>query len=485
MPTVKTEYRTSETTGWLTFRAFATVGCLTGVAAVVGWSTWAGVSEIFLAAASSGMLLIVMWGRPRLAFVVWMLSLTMMPVWVSLHLVATVPAHCIVALLAVAANINRRALKMTRFDAYFSLFVGVTFAAVLLADSTWASWSAIVFRWAVTYLAARVLLSSTGTSFAVDVIAVVFGLVGALAVLELFLVWHPFTGWNTGTLEFTIWHPIQVRNGGDRSEWAFGHSIALGGSLALSIPFIVRSSYGSLARVALLIAVVAGIATTGSRGAVIAAALTAIICLAYSTNSRVWRTSAIVLCIPALALVANFLAPIFQDWARGGSGEEQVSFDYRNYLYSTYVPRFEWFGRSPLYDISGGKLSIDSEIVNLGLAFGWIVLVGAMIPLTISTYRIINGRATTAEISIVGQIPLFITVGFITQYESLIFLIVGIGVQMILVREGTNHSDVFPAGSNSSPRGSRASSIPILDRFATKAPTVSRSSLTQISPYRK
>jgi hypothetical protein len=299
-------------------------------------------------------------------------------------------------------------------------------------------WAQQPIRWGIPFLAARVLVSATGIRFATDVIALLFAIVGGLAVLELLMVWHPFVNWNIETPEFAIWHSIQTRGGMDRSEWAFGHSIALGGSLALSIPFIARSTFNSLLKAAMLISVSAGIVATASRGALIAAGLSAAICLLYVAKNRFVRTASIALTLLGAFLMTPAYAPFLQSWARGATDEEQHSADYRNTLYSTYLPNIEWFGRSPIHTRIN---SIDSAIVRLGLEFGWIVLVILLLPLALSIVRVVAGRASTAEIALVGQIPLFATVALITQYESIVFVVVGIAVQTIIAERTSTVRD--------------------------------------------
>jgi hypothetical protein len=365
-----------------------------------------------------------------------MLSLVMVPVWMSIDYIATVPAHCVIAVLVTAANIGRTNFRFTKYDGYFALFLLLSFAAVLVGGSSWAFCAQIVLRWGIPFLAARVLVSATGTRFAVNAIALIFGLVGGLAVLELVAAWHPFVGWNSGNLEYQIWHVIQMRNGGDRSEWAFGHSIALGGSLVLSIPFVLRSSYSRVGKVALLIAVGSGIAVTASRGAFIATVVTVLICCLYITRQRVARLAGLLITVPALLVASSFLASTAESLARGSSKEERGSAAYRDYLYINYLPRIEWFGGAAGFDITRKNMSIDSELIYLGLAFGWILLLAALFPLLLSLIRVLSGRATTAEIALVGQVPLLITVALITQYESIFFLAVGIAVQMIITDEG-------------------------------------------------
>ena len=388
-----------------------------------------------LAAVCGGLLFVAFLGRPRLALTVWMLSLVMVPIWIGVDFFATVPAHCIVALIAVAATLSREPSRFVKFDAYITLLLAVSLAAVLLGDASPGLWIQMVVRWGVPYLAARVLISATGIRFAINLIAVLFGLVGALAALEFFLVWHPFVEWNNGSSEYAIWHIIQIRDGGDRSEWAFGHSIALGGSLALSIPFVVHSSYNWLTKIALAVAIGGGITVTASRSALAAAVLTAGICFVYVAKTRITRIAAFALSSIGVLMTTTFFGSQLQTWARATSDEERWSFDHRFFLYSTYLPKIELFERSSASSIGRhGASSIDSTIVRIGLEFGWIVLILALMPLVLCTVRVVIGRGSIAEIAIVGQIPLILTVALITQYESLIFFVAGVAVQMIIER---------------------------------------------------
>ena len=406
-------------------------GLLQGVAlgvicALVSSSVYTDTVMVVLTAACGLLLYVAMWGRPRFSFVVWLLSMATVPIWINVELTVTVPLHCIVALMAITANISRVELAITKYDMYFAAFLAVALAAVLLGGPSVTPWTLILVRWGIPYFAVRVLVSATGTRFAVNAIAAVLGSVGWLAVLELMLAWHPFVGWDLGGLEYETWHVIQVRHGGDRSEWAFGHSLALGGALAISIPFVARSSFSVLLRIVLLAGAGGGILATGSRGALVAAAFTAAICVLYLAKRTIVRVAAFALVLPAVMFVAPRVLPILETWARGTSDEEQGSFAHRGLLYSSYLPRIEWFGTS------AENLSIDSQVMYIGLGFGWVVLVLAVIPVAISSIRLVSGRASTAEIAIVGQIPLFATVALITQYESIVFLVAGIAVQMVI-----------------------------------------------------
>lgn len=410
-------------------------------------------------AAAGGLVFVACRHQPRRALVLWMLSMTMIPIWVSAHLLANIPLYCVVAIMAVASVMTNTQSRFTFtvFDAYFSAVIAVSFLAVLFGGSNAAVWVQQPVRWGIPFLAARILVSATGTRFAVNAFAVIFAIVGGLAVVEFLFVWHPFVNWNTGTPEYALWHSIQTRGGSDRSTWAFGHSIALGGSLAFSIPFIARSTFTQNSKAVMFMLVGAGILTTASRGALVAAVLSAGICVVYLTQNRFIRTLNLVATLIVVYLMTSVFASFLESWVRGTDDEQQQSVDYRNSLYSTALPGVELFGRSPFHT---RIISVDSAVVRLGLEFGWIFLIMILFPLILTTYRVVAGHATTAEIAIVGQIPLFAAVALITQYESIVFVVAGIAVQMIIEERTTAEAGcVSAAGPIPGPANNRRWSL--------------------------
>lgn len=393
-----------------------------------------GTTTLLLAATFGAVLLTALWARPRIALTVWLISFVSLPVWIGVDFVTAIDAQCIIGIVAIIATFNRAPITFNKFDAYVALVVGLAFLAVLFGDSPVDLWRQILVRWVVPYAAARVLVSATGARFAVNVLAVVLGIAGAVAILELALTWHPYVNWDNGTADFLAWHSIQARNGIDRSEGAFGHSIALGGALAISIPFIARSSHTRIVKLILSACVIGGILSTQSRGALIAAAVSGTLCLLYIPKSQISRI--FFMAASALAVIAAsiYIGPLLEQWLRGESNEAQSSFDYRGQLYSNLLQGIAWIGKSPVYLTGGsrGFQSTDSAFLAIGLRFGWIVLAALIIPLLIATVRVLLGRATVGEIAIVGQIPLFATVALITQYESVVFLVAGVAVQMVI-----------------------------------------------------
>lgn len=368
-----------------------------------------------------------------------------MPIWIGVDFVATVPVQCLVAVFAVlAAVVSGAPVRITKFDAYFLAFLAVALAAMLLRDSIWAEWAKFVIRWGIPLLAARVLVPAAGVRFVTNAIAMVFGLVGGLALLELLLVWHPFTAWPGTTVEYGLWNQIQAREGRDRSEWAFGHSIALGASLALSIPFILTSSYKTLLKLVFLIFVAGGILATASRGAVLAAGLTGALFVLQLMKSYAARILAIALTSLFALTSVSAASALFEGWALS-SAELQSSLDYRFATYLAYWREVQWFGPSPMIGQPG---STDSAVLTIGLNFGWIVVLIILLPILISATRIVVGSASAAEIAIVGQLPLLVSVAFITQYELIFFFIAGIAAQSVIADRQKRINRSSPNGSN-------------------------------------
>ncbi len=372
---------------------------------------------------------------PQLALIAWLLSITMVPIWISVHFVATTPIYSIVAaiIIAVAIILGYR-IRFTLFDGYLVAILVV--ASLAIDEVNQGVWAEMAIRWVIPYFAIRILATATGLQFTINALSLILAVVGGLAVVEFFFSWHPFVNWtvdwNAKSPEFETWHLIQSRGGTDRSTWAFGHSIALGGSLVLSIPFIARSSFRGPWKVLMFAAIGSGIVTTGSRGAIMAAGVTGCLTIAYLARQQAGRIIAVLAAAASALLIVPKIMPIIEEWAAGTSTEEQVSAIYRSYLYETYLPEIRWFGRYPDFVPGNTSLdSVDSAVLYLGITWGWIITAMIVLPLLVVVLRVVAGRGSAAEIALVGQIPLFLTVGLITQYESLVFIVAGLAVQFI------------------------------------------------------
>lgn len=123
----------------------------------------------------------------------------------------------------------------------------------------------------------------------------------------------------------------------------------------------------------------------------------------------------------------------------GLTSETQQSAAYRGQLYNVLLPQLEAFGPSE-YVTSGRNESVDSAFLYLGVNYGWLVLLLATIPLAIILIRLIKGTTSLIEVGVLGQLPLLLTVALITQYQSLLFFVVGIACNSNLLRTDTDSS---------------------------------------------
>jgi hypothetical protein len=412
---------------------------------------------LVVAAVGAAMLVAALWRRPRLALLTWLLSVAMVPHWIGFSAIFFVPVQSAIALLAIVAIGGSMGFKFNAFDAYFAAIIGIAVVVVLLGGGSQQFWIDLILQWVFPYAMARVVVPATGIEFAVKAVAIIFAIVGGLAVIEFLLSWHPYVGWTANSQQYRNWGSIQIRGGLERSEWAFGHSIALGGSLALAIPFVLKSAFGRSTKLLMLILIFAGTALTLSRGAIIAALFTLLLCsLIYGRHSL--RAALVITTCLALAVFPDRL----REFAYGGTSESQHSAGHRGDLYSTLLPILSPFGRSD--DLALTRyLSVDSAFLYVGIYFGWVMAVMLLFPLAVVAIRLISGKASVIEAGLLGHLPLLLTVALITQYQSFLFFVAGFAVQLAVMekvrpRPDDNATALKTDGTDKSPVAKRSMS---------------------------
>jgi len=376
----------------------------------------------------SFVLLACMWGRPLFALISWLASVALLPSWIGLYAPILLPVQSIIGLLVVLAIGGSIGYRFNGYDLYFCSFIVLTLTIVVLADGSRSLWVTFVVQWAVSYLVARTTIPAIGSQKAATAVALTMAVVGGAAVAEFAFHWHPYVNFFASMPGHQIWGSIQTRAGTDRSEWAFGHSIALGGSLALSIPFVVTSSFRPPLKNLLVGLLLSGTLATLSRGAIISAVLTLLLCgLAY-LSKRGLRVGMGIVGLVVIAVSALLPGQITR-FALGVTSETQQSAEYRNVLYDQLLPQLSALGPSG-YLNSGGSDSIDSAFLYVGVFFGWIPLLLFVLPLVIIFIRLLRGSASAIEVGILGQAPLLLTVALITQYQLFLFFAIGFAVQV-------------------------------------------------------
>lgn len=426
---------------------------LIGILAVVVLGAAAAFSPVLCAALIGPFLAFAIFTkRPRLGFTAWLVSVAAIPCWIGVNAAFFVPASLIGAGVALTC-----------------LFVGTTWrpnwadlAVVVLLVAAWfgvefgssagqsnaTAFASMFTLWLPGYLVGRFVCEKASISFVKAAVGITMGTAALLAIIEKLLSWHPFAGQVAVNSLAAIWAPIQVRGGVERSEWAFGHSIALGGSLSLAIPFLLSSSLKTKTKTILLALILAGVATTLSRGAMLAAGVTLLLSLMTSRNLRGGHKA---LLFVASGILAGFVIADFSTVSDEAGSEVTDSSGYRISLFTRLISTLEPFGRSSSY-MSGANgqvqygnfTSIDNSFMAIGLGFGWIAMAVVAIPFVVMAWRFIQRSASFAEIALLGQLPVITTVAMITQYQVIVWMVAGLAATLAIQRP---EPDAIPAAT--------------------------------------
>jgi hypothetical protein len=377
--------------------------------------------------------------NPRLGFLVWLLSVAAVPCWIGAGAGGIfIPATLIASLVAITCLLT--GVKWTPSKADLCVVALLVFAALgtffgsSTGTSSMSAFSSIFTLWIPGYLVGRFVCEKAGISFVQAAVGVTFGAVGLMALIEKLLSWHPFARQVGMNSLAEIWAPIQTRGGEDRSEWVFGHSIALGGSLAVSIPFLLSSSLKTRNKLLLLALILGGVAMTLSRGAMLAAGLTLVLSLITAKNLQAGQRF---LLFVAAAVLACFTLISFAAVSDEAGTEVTHSSSYRVSLFIRLIGSLAPFGRASSYmaDATGSGQygiygSIDNAFMAIGLGFGWVPMLIVAVPFVAMGIRFLRGRASFAEVALIGQLPVITTVAMITQYQVMVWMVAGIAATL-------------------------------------------------------
>ena len=178
---------------------------------------------------------------PGFGLITFFLVIAFVPIWVEVHaVVVTVSLASAVAGGTALALVTR---KPPRLWTIADLLMGSLF---LLAVAPFAlgliSLNAalvVVFVWATAYLLGRVALLNVPKDSLYTWVTVLLAVVAVFAVAEFLTGWHPLSQWGPSNANRVVWGTIQERGGLARAEGAFGHSIALGTTLAIGVVLAV------------------------------------------------------------------------------------------------------------------------------------------------------------------------------------------------------------------------------------------------------
>jgi len=369
--------------------------------------------------------------RPRLLLGLFLAAVCFLPIWLGVNIISFFPAVALASIGALFLVIPTTRIRLTWVDlAVLFLFVGCL-VPLAVGGSSKPSSFVVLSQWLPVFLLGRLAPERVPLKWLYGAIGVAFSVVSALAVLEFLLHWNPFVNFHSANDAYLVWSPIQERGGVPRAEGAFGHSIALGASIALAIPLMLASRFRSWIRFALVGLMMAATVFTFSRISMICAALSITLSVLFMSGISGRARSTAVGLFTAVALsVSPFLSVIFSS----AGTEASNSADYRGNLLSL-VPDISIIGRSPLGSVGplgdlrfGRFTSIDSELILFGLTYGWLALALGLLLLMVSTGAVLVRKASAPTIAMVAQIPALATVALITQYSVWVWFVGGLAV---------------------------------------------------------
>jgi hypothetical protein len=398
--------------------------------------------------------LLLMARMPRLAFAGWLVVLCFVPVWVGITFVVGLEGHVVATVglvLSVLPGLVRGNLltppKLTWGDALFAAFLVVTLVAILSGRVTFSATFVACVQWAAAFLAGRLVGYRVRLSWVYGALAVAFTVVAALALVEFAVDWNPFLDIPGEASLRDTWGIVEFRGGGGRTEGAFGHSIAVGASLALAVPITLVAPFRSSIRLSMLLLMLSAAVVTFSRIGLVTAVLGAVLSVLF-LRRQLPRPMRVAATVGLVVVAAGFVSLITSVFAAAGT-EATNSADYRLQLLGL-IPDLQPFGwASTAYQIAGrtvlanvqttdGSLqTIDNALLLVGLSYGWVPLALLLLALLVAACMLFSRQVTAPTIALVAQIPAFATVALITQYSTFTWFVAGLAVfsQSVTTRE--------------------------------------------------
>jgi hypothetical protein len=372
----------------------------------------------------------------KLATTVALVTLCFVPIWIGVY--PGLNGNLYLPLSAVVVGVAAVSLLPIADYRLGGIDLVVVFLGVLVVFSLFAGNLAVALAFiltAVTYFVTGFLLGRlapgrVGLEWFYGLVAVVFTVVAVLAIIEYVTGWNPFISLVSNNPLFAQWGSIQERGGIMRAEGAFGHSIALGSSLAMAIPLTIGSRLPGGLRLVMVLLMLTATVLSFSRTSIIGAALGLLLCLLFLPGAASAGKRVLFLVGAAVAAVA--VLPLVGSVFTEAGDEASGSAAYRVDLISL-IARMNLIGTSSAVRRSStGEIyfdnfqSIDSQLILTGITSGFVAVTVVVLALVYAVFLVITGRATASTIALVAQIPALATVALITQYSTVLWLVVGL-----------------------------------------------------------
>lgn len=382
---------------------------------------------------------------PKLAVAMWIVVLSFVPIWLGFGVGFNgnyyLPPASAAAFLAVAALLPVRRFRLSWMDGLMTIVVVAALASILAGNAGIALGAAIIVvtYFVAGYLIGRVAPLRVDPAWVHGAIAVCFTIVAVLAIIEGLTHWNPFVELRSGNSLYAIWGTIQERGGVPRAEGAFGHSIALGASLAMAVPITLGAPFRLWVRCLMVLTMIVASVYTFSRIGMICSLLGVALSVLFMRDA-ISRRARIAITTGVLA-VSAVLFPVVSAVFDDAGSEATDSASYRGDLTSLFGTMNLVGVASSAQKNSAGSLyfgnfrSIDSQLILTGLTNGLIVLFAVVVALAFGVLLVIRGKAAPATIALVAQIPAFATVALITQYSIFVWFVAGLAATTQLAPE--------------------------------------------------
>lgn len=384
--------------------------------------------------------------HPRAALVVWLACIVAVPVWPELRVGASLQPLSVLAVCLLPAVFTHWRGRLRFGDWIMVTFAATSTIAWVTFDAPQFAWAAVFTQWIAAYLVGRSLGPAAGSEWVAKALAITGAIVGIWALTEFAFSLHIFEEWFIA-LDTAGWHTIQIRGAFARSEGAFGHSIAMGGFLALCVPFVIAAKLKLTTRILMLVAVVSGSLVTFSRGAIIGAAAAVVLSLLFLPGAAISRRARTLLVL-LTTVVAAVAVPLTLSLFDSVSSDLTASSDYRQDLALSFFPDLHAFGLGEGVQVLDGRqfyrqfTSIDNAYALMGLQLGWVPVAILTIGIIGAALRMLRRRGGPADVTLVSQAVVLATVALITQYGLAVFFVAGLAAGLGAVRnrsEATGH----------------------------------------------
>lgn len=394
---------------------------------------------VLLALAGMGLVgLLVLRSHPKVGVALWFLVVCFVPTWVEANVGVLIPPTTLVGGVLLASMALLLPSRVTVADWLVGFFFVACLVPVLVGASSLAAVSAVILKWLIPFLVGRLLPLRVPTDWIYRCAGVFFTGVSVLAILESLLRWNPFVTVVANNVDYRTWSPLQQRGSLLRVEGAFGHSIALGTSIALVLPLVLGSSLRTRTKVVMVAAMLSAVVLTLSRIGIVCSVLALVLFVVFSRGGLTARARAVlsgVLVVGVLAATPSLLS-VFD---RAGP-EPSLSAVYRSQL-TELVPYVSVLGVAPNQHRTatgevffGSYRSIDNALILLGLTYGFAALAFALLLLTCAVVAVVARAATPPVLAMAAQVPAVASVALITQYEMLFWFVGGLALATLTGR---------------------------------------------------